>query len=104
MGIGWFRTWGGGMVVTCGLDHTLLGGLDSAEQFHQDLQTEIEYGLMGRIGMLPARLVGYGEEWRGDECVSLGRGRRPPISGVRGGDGAAPPCGGHSRWLCSSHR
>jgi hypothetical protein len=57
------------MVVTCGLDHTLLGGLDSAEQFHQDLQTEVEYGLMGRIGMLPARLVGYGEEWRGDECV-----------------------------------
>ena len=68
-GLGWFRTWGGGMVVTCGLDHSLLGGLDSAEQFHQDLMPEVEYGLMGRIGMLPARLVGYGEEWHGDECV-----------------------------------
>jgi hypothetical protein len=43
--------------------------VDSADQFHQDVVPEIEYGLMGRIGMLPARLVGYGEEWRGDECV-----------------------------------
>jgi hypothetical protein len=69
LGIGWFRAWGGGMVVTCGLDHTLLGGQDSAENFHQDVQPEIEYGLHGRIGMLPARLVGYGETWDGDECV-----------------------------------
>ena len=37
MGLGWFRAWGGGMVVTCGLDHSLLGGVDSAEQFHQDV-------------------------------------------------------------------
>ncbi len=28
---GWFRAWGGGMVVTCGLDHTLGPGEDSAE-------------------------------------------------------------------------
>lgn len=69
MGLGWFRTWGGGMVVTCGLDHTLLGGVDSAEQFHQDVRPDVEYGLMGRIGMLPARLLGYGERWEGDECV-----------------------------------
>ncbi|MCU1491689.1 MAG: hypothetical protein JWM85_3094 [Acidimicrobiaceae bacterium] len=69
MGLGWFRSWGGGMLVTCGLDHTLLGGFDSAEQFHQDVQTEVEYGLHGRIGMLPAQLVGYGERWDGDECT-----------------------------------
>src|SRR5881394_3830822 len=29
MGLGWFRSWGG-MLVTCGLDHTLLGGVDDA--------------------------------------------------------------------------
>ena len=34
LGIGWFRAWGGGRVVTCGLDHTLLGGPDSAANFH----------------------------------------------------------------------
>jgi hypothetical protein len=69
LGLGWFRSWGGGMVVTCGLDHTLVGGRDSAAHFHQELLPEIEYGLHGRVGMLPGRLVGYGEAWNGDDCV-----------------------------------
>lgn len=69
MGLGWFRSWGGGMVVTCGLDHTLLGGVDDASQFHQLVRPVEEYGLHGRIGLLPARLVGYGERWDGDECM-----------------------------------
>ena len=34
-GWGWFRSWGGGMVVTCGLDHTLGPGEDTAVQFNQ---------------------------------------------------------------------
>lgn len=68
MGIGWFRAWGGGMLVTCGLDHTLLGGSDDASQFHQSVRPTEEYGLHGRIGFAPARLTGYGETWIGDEC------------------------------------
>jgi len=67
-GLGWFRAWGGGMLVTCGLDHTLLGGIDDASQFHQDVRPTEEYGLHGRIGFIPARLTGYGERWEGDEC------------------------------------
>ena len=67
---GWFRAWGGGMVVTCGLDHTLGPGEDSAEDFHQPhIRKTQPFGLHGRIGGLPARLVGYGERWDGDECV-----------------------------------
>ena len=67
---GWFRAWGGGMVVTCGLDHTLGPGEDTAENFHQPhIRTKQSFGLHGRIGGLPARLVGYGERWDGDECV-----------------------------------
>ncbi len=69
MGLGWFRSWGGGMLVTCGLDHTLLGGTDDASQFHQLIKPTEEYGLHGRIGFMPARLTGYGERWDGDECV-----------------------------------
>jgi hypothetical protein len=68
-GLGWFRSWGGGMLVTCGLDHTLLGGVDDAAQFHQDVRPTEDYGLHGRIGLQPARLTGYGERWEGDECV-----------------------------------
>jgi hypothetical protein len=69
MGLGWFRSWGGGMLVTCGLDHTLLGGADDASHFHQLIKPMEEYGLHGRIGFMPARLTGYGERWDGDECV-----------------------------------
>ena len=69
-GWGWFRGWGGGMVVTCGLDHTLAPGEDSALDFGQPhIRTTVPYGLHGRVGGLPARLVGYGERWEGDECV-----------------------------------
>jgi Domain of unknown function (DUF4432) len=68
-GWGWFRSWCGGMVVTCGLDHTLAPGEDSAEQFNQPhIMKTVQYGLHGRIGGLPARLIGYGERWDGDEC------------------------------------
>jgi len=69
-GIGWFRAWGGGMLVTVGLDHLGLHGEDTAENFHQPhLWTTVQYGVHGRVGGLPARLVGYGERWDGDECT-----------------------------------
>jgi hypothetical protein len=67
---GWFRAWGGGMVVTCGLDHTMGPAQDTALGFHQPHMFErVGYGLHGRVGGLPARLVGYGETWDGDDCV-----------------------------------
>jgi hypothetical protein len=69
-GWGWFRGWGGGMVVTCGLDHTLGPGEDTAEHFNQPhIRATVPYGLHGRVGGLPARLAGYGERWEGDGCV-----------------------------------
>ncbi len=56
---GWFRAWGGGMVVTCGLDHTLVPGRDTAAHFNQPhVVDNVEYGLHGRVGGLPARLLG----------------------------------------------
>jgi hypothetical protein len=67
---GWFRAWGGGMVVTCGLDHTLVPDEDTAAHFNQPhVRKTVRYGLHGRVGGLPARLAGYGERWDGDECV-----------------------------------
>src|ERR1700680_3540380 len=69
MGLGCVRSWGGGMLVTCGLDHTLLGGVDDASNFHQLVKPTEESGLHGRIGLIPARLAGYGERWDGDDCV-----------------------------------
>ena len=69
-GGGGVRAWGGGMVVTCGLDHTLVPGRDGAAQFNRPhVMESVEYGLHRRVGGLPARLTGYGERWDGDECV-----------------------------------
>ncbi len=69
-GMGWFRSFTGGLVSTAGLDHTLLGGEDTAEQFNQPhLKPTETYGMMGRVWTLPARLTGYGERWDGDDCV-----------------------------------
>jgi hypothetical protein len=69
-GMGWFRSFPGGLVSTAGLDHTLIGGEDSAAQFNQPpLKPTETYGMMGRVWTLPARLTGYGERWEGDDCV-----------------------------------
>jgi hypothetical protein len=68
-GIGWFRGFPGGLVSTCGADHTLLGGVDDTPEFNYPHRQQESYGLHGRYTGLPARLVGYGERWEGDECV-----------------------------------
>src|SRR3984893_7425272 len=51
MGLGWFRSWGGGMLVTCGLDHTLLGGVDDAANFHQLVKHTHEDGVRAPGGV-----------------------------------------------------
>jgi hypothetical protein len=68
-GIGWFRGFPGGLVSTCGLDHTLLGGTDDARIFNYPHRQTETYGLHGRYTGLPARLGGYGATWHGDDCV-----------------------------------
>lgn len=68
-GIEWFRGFPGGLVSTCGLDHTLLGGTDDAGVFNYPHRKSETYGLHGRYTGLPARLAGYGTSWHEDECV-----------------------------------
>jgi Domain of unknown function (DUF4432) len=69
LGLGWFRGFPGGLVSTCGLDHTLLGGPDDASVFNYPHRATETYGLHGRYTGLPARLAGYGTTWDGDDCV-----------------------------------
>jgi hypothetical protein len=68
-GIGWFRGFPGGLVSTCGLDHTLLGGADDTTVFNYPHRATETYGLHGRYTGLPARLAGYGVSWDGDDGV-----------------------------------
>ncbi len=57
-GIGWLRTFGGGLVTTCGLDH--FGAPDPEGE---------GYGLHGRASHLPAENLRIVQEWRGEEYV-----------------------------------
>jgi hypothetical protein len=57
-GIGWLRTFGGGLVTTCGLDH--FGPPDPEGE---------GYGLHGRASHLPAENLRVSQAWRGDEYV-----------------------------------
>lgn len=66
-GLSWLRSLSG-LIVTCGLDHTLFMDSDPAGHYVYGPRKSVDSSLHGRIGMVPARLTGYGEEWRGDEC------------------------------------
>jgi hypothetical protein len=68
-GLGFFRTWGGGLLTTCGIDHALFMAVDTAEQYHYPPKQTEEFGLHGRVSNRPARLAGYGEAWDGDACI-----------------------------------
>jgi hypothetical protein len=68
-GLGFFRNFGGGLLTTCGLEHTLFMAEDTAEHYHYPPKKTETFGLHGRVSNRPARLVGYGERWEGNECV-----------------------------------
>lgn len=55
-GLGWLRSFQGGLLVTCGLDQFGYPGQDEGETL----------GLHGRVSNLPARYVNYRTGWRGD--------------------------------------
>ncbi|MEK6571380.1 MAG: DUF4432 family protein, partial [Bacteroidota bacterium] len=56
-GLGWLRTFEGGLVTTCGLTYLGAPCVDEGR----------ELGLHGRISHIPARSVASGGEWTGDE-------------------------------------
>lgn len=58
-GNGWLRTFGGGLLTTCGLTH--FGQVDQEGDQH--------FGLHGRIANLPAHNVSLSAAWQGDEYL-----------------------------------
>lgn len=67
-GLGWVRSFSG-MLVTCGLDHTLGPQEVPADTYNYPQKPTVRQTLHGRIGMIPARLTGYGERWEGNRCT-----------------------------------
>lgn len=66
---GFLRGFGGGLLVTCGLEHSLAPAKDAAPQPGVSPKPLEVYPQHGRISGSPARLLGYGESWRAEECI-----------------------------------
>ena len=67
-GLGFLRSFTGFM-NTCGLDHAFFMETLPAERYAYPAREAIDQPLHGRAPLTPARLVGYGARWDGDECV-----------------------------------
>ncbi len=62
-GLSWLRSMSG-LLVTGGLDHTLFGGEVDAQHYRYPPRATVRHGLHGRVANIPARLIGYGLDWR----------------------------------------
>jgi len=60
-GLGWLRTFGGGLLTGCGLTYVGAPEEDEGESF----------GLHGRLSHLPAQHVHVNDDWTGDACSFL---------------------------------
>src|SRR5450432_3953438 len=69
-GLAWLRSFSG-LVVTAGLDHTLFTAEVDAAQYRYPFRKSAWNALHGRIANIPARLVGYGEDWRSPDTCTL---------------------------------
>ncbi len=67
-GLGFLRSFSG-LLVTCGLDHALFMYEVDAAEYRYAARETVRHSLHGRVGMIPARLTGYGERWDGDRCT-----------------------------------
>ena len=56
-GFGWLRSFGGGLLVTCGLTHAGIPAVEGIE----------ELGLHGRISHIPTEIVSLKREWKDNE-------------------------------------
>jgi hypothetical protein len=69
-GLAWLRSFSG-LIVTAGLDHTLFTAEVDAAQYLYPFRKSVWNGLHGRIANIPARLLGYGEDWRSADTCTL---------------------------------
>ena len=91
-GAGWLRTFGGGLLVGCGLTNVGNDSEDAGESL----------GVHGRLSLLPAQNVSIGQEWDGDACRFWVAGRcARPDSSAKTCDWSAPS---HRGWARAAFR
>lgn len=67
-GLSWLRSMSG-MMQTCGLDHILFMDSQNADHYNYPHRKTVDSSIHGRIANTPAKLSGYGEVWRDNECI-----------------------------------
>jgi hypothetical protein len=68
-GLGWLRSFSGGLFNTAGLDHILFPEVDPHDTYTEAARANgTAYGIHGRVATIPGRLTAYGEEWRDGVC------------------------------------
>ena len=71
---GWFRSFFGGLLTTCGLDHTLGPAEVKTPWYQYPGQPTRPFPLHGRISSTPSVLRGYGIDWDAPEPAVFVRG------------------------------
>jgi hypothetical protein len=68
-GMGFLRSFGGGLIATCGLDHILFPQVDAHDTYNYPGRSETSYGLHGRVSSTPGILGRHGTTWDGDAAA-----------------------------------
>ena len=64
----WMRSVNG-LLATGGLDHISSPQAVDASQYNLPSRPKISHGLHGRVTEIPARLIGFGEQWQEGRCT-----------------------------------
>jgi Domain of unknown function (DUF4432) len=67
-GLGLLRSFSG-FLVTCGFDHARRPEVDAGAHASSLLRSDTFHPLHGRGALTPARLIGYGADWSGDDLI-----------------------------------
>ena len=68
-GLGFLRSFAGGLIATCGLDHILFPQVDAHDTYNYPGRSETSYGLHGRVSSTPGILRQHGTAWDGDTAT-----------------------------------
>jgi hypothetical protein len=68
-GMGFLRSFAGGLIATCGLDHILFPQVDTHDTYDYPGRSETSYGLHGRVSSTPGVLRRHGTTWDGDAAT-----------------------------------
>ena len=82
-GMGWLKTFSGGLFNSSGLDHILFPETDPNDTYNEAARAGgTSYGIHGRVSTIPERPTAHGEVWRDGVCYLYAEGEVGEASGL----------------------